>query len=387
MSLLSKEKLFYSDVYQKGFNAVVINCDKSINGNFIVVLDKTAFYPEGGGQPSDIGKIDNARVLTVFEKDGIIFHETDIPLTIGDNVYGEIDFSHRMSNMQNHSGEHIVSGIIKSRLGYDNVGFHMGSEFITIDINGTLSDQDIDEIELLANEVVFKNLDIEILFPSESDYKKMTCRSKKELSGEIRVVQIKGVDTCACCGTHVARTGEIGIIKLISHQRYKGGTRISMLCGKRALFDYSNKNKNVYKISGLLSSKPNEIAINTENMLNENSLLKYKLVEHKLKLFKCMADSTPQCEKICVFEEDLNPTELKQLCQSLCEKAAFVLVLSESSESVYKYALGSLTSDISTLGKLLNEKFDGRGGGKGIMQGSFTGCREEIEEFFYAADQ
>ena len=383
MTLLSKEKLFYIDAYQKSFDANVISCENTSGGNYIAVLNKTAFYPEGGGQPADVGKIGVADVFDVFEKDGKIYHKINMPLAVGGVVHGEIDFLRRMSNMQNHSGEHIVSGIIKSRLGYDNVGFHMGSEFITIDISGELTGPEVEEIELLANEAVYQNLDIEILFPNELEYKGMSCRSKKELTGEIRVVQIAGVDNCACCGIHVAKTGEIGIIKLISHQRYKGGSRISMLCGRRALDDYSSKNKSVYKISGLLSAKPNEVAAAAENMLTENAALKYKVVEQKLRIFEYIANSIDPCERICIFEENLTPTELKQLCQNLCERAKFALVLSsENAGPPYRYALGSLTGDIVPVGQRLNEMFNGRGGGKGIMQGSVSGNRGEIEKFF-----
>lgn len=386
MSLLSKEKLFYADAYQKSFDACVISCESTSDGNYIAVLDKTAFYPEGGGQPSDVGKVDDAMVIDVFEKSGRIYHKINMPLIVGSTVCGEVNFLQRMSNMQNHSGEHIVSGIIKSRFGYDNVGFHMGSEFITIDINGELTGQDIDEVELLANEVVFKNLDVEILFPDDLKYKEMNCRSKKDLTGEIRVIQIAGVDTCACCGLHVAKTGEIGIIKIISHQRYKGGSRISMLCGRRALDDYSSKNKSIYKISSLLSAKPNEVAVSTESLLNENSSLKYKLVEQRLRIFGYIAGSIEPCEKVCIFEENLTSVELKQLCQSLCEKAKFALVLSGENGSSYKYALGSLTGDVVPIGHRLNKTFNGRGGGKGIMQGSVSGDRGDIEKFFYKGD-
>jgi len=415
------EKLFYKDVYQTSFEGVVISCESfpeqtGRKALYQVALDKTAFYPEGGGQPSDVGKIwiprlelsyensnhplrkgvaspkhsndlisdaiNNAVVSHVFEKDGVVFHEADKPFEPGEKVNCEVDFLNRLSNMQNHSGEHIVSGIIKQKFGFDNVGFHMGKEFITIDISGELNDKDIGEIETLANETVYKNLDIDVLLPNDNDYKKMNARSKKELSGDIRVVQIEGVDTCACCGTHVRKTGEIGVIKLISHQRYKGGARISMLCGHRALLDYGTKNKIVYKISALLSAKPNEVAEAAEKMLSENERLEYKLVEQRLKLFKLIAESIAPCEKLCIFEDDLTPIELKQLCEALMQRADYVLVLSETEPFVYKYALGSLKHDIGVLGKALNEKFNGRGGGKGIIQGALSGSREGIKIFF-----
>ena len=377
-----QEKLYYADAYQKKFDAVVISCDRLSENSFVSALNRTAFYPEGGGQPSDIGKIGETRVLHVFEKNGEILHRTDGPLIVGSAVHGEIDFDERFSNMQNHSGEHVASGIIKSMLDFDNVGFHMGSEFVTIDFNGELSDRNIKEIEELANEAVYKNLDIEILFPGESEFKSMNCRSKKDLAGDVRVVRIAGVDTCACCGTHVSKTGEIGVIKLISHQRYKGGTRISMLCGKRALRDYYDKNKSIYIISGLLSAKPSDVASAAETLLSETASLKHKLARQNLRIFKLMADAVLPCDRICVFEDALSPNELRQLCLMLCEKAKFALVLS-GADSIYKYALGSLENDVSLIGKSLNEAFDGRGGGTGaLMQGSICGSRESIENFF-----
>lgn len=227
-------KLYYEDSHQKSCAAQVLECS-SAGSDWEIVLDQTVFFPEGGGQPCDKGRIGTQPVLRVREKAGIIYHRVEHPLDPGTPVECEIDWPYRFSLMQNHSGEHIVSGLIHAQYGYDNVGFHMGSERVTLDINGVLSKEELREIERKANQAVWANLPVQTKFPAQEELKRLSYRSKLELDKDVRIVQIGELDRCACCAPHVRSTGEIGLIRLLGHQSYKGGVRISMLCGEQAL--------------------------------------------------------------------------------------------------------------------------------------------------------
>ena len=226
-------KLYYDSAYIKEFEAQVLSCQEGKKG-WEITLSATAFYPEGGGQPADTGLLGNVRVTDVHEKDGQVVHYTDGPLPVGEMVRGVIDWDRRFQHMQEHSGEHLVSGLIHQRFGYDNVGFHMGTDEVTIDFNGVLEWGDLMAIEEKANGMIWENLEISAVYPEKDELDAMEYRSKKELTGAVRIVSIPGGDVCACCGTHVERTGEIGLVKFLSMIHYKGGVRISLLCGKRA---------------------------------------------------------------------------------------------------------------------------------------------------------
>ena len=234
------KKLYYDSAYIKEFEGTVLSCRKGKKA-YEAVLDQTAFYPEGGGQPTDTGILGGIRVLEVHEKNGEVIHYLEQPLTVGQTVKGVIDWENRFIHMQEHSGEHLVSGLIHAKYGYDNVGFHMGAEEVTIDFNGLIEWDDLMEIEHKANSMIWENLEIYADFPAKEELEHLDYRSKKELNGDVRIVKIPGGDICACCGTHVKRTGEIGLVKFLSMIHYKGGVRISLLCGKRAVEDYRQK--------------------------------------------------------------------------------------------------------------------------------------------------
>ena len=230
------EKLFYKDAYLKTFTAQVLDCQK-INTGYVIVLDKTAFYPEGGGQPGDFGVIGGAKVLDTHEKAGEVLHYTDIPLEPGTAVEGEINWKRRFDLMQQHSGEHIVSGLVHEKYGFENVGFHMGSDVITIDFSGVMTLEQLRGVELSANQKIWENSLVEIALYNSANLKNVAYRSKKPLEGDVRIVHFSGADTCACCGTHVARTGEIGCIRILSVQSLHEGVRVEMLSGERC-FNY-----------------------------------------------------------------------------------------------------------------------------------------------------
>ena len=380
--MLPTRRIFDEDAYITEFEAEVLSCTETEDG-FDMVLDQTAFFPEGGGQFPDKGTLNETEVLDVQEdKEGIIHHFTKTGFAPGEKITGKINWNQRFDFMQQHSGEHIFSGIAHSKFGATNVGFHLGYEETTIDLDVPLSEEQVFEIENAANKAVYKNLPIEINYPSEEELEVLPYRSKKKLSGKIRIVTVPGYDICACCGTHVNRTGEIGIIKITAFQNYKGGTRLFMLCGKRAFSDYQNKNRDLIKVTNSLSVKPNELCLAVKRL--ENEITEHKIYEAALKkeLFALKAEKLGTGEKICVFEEGMTPDELRRYCLTLSENFKIAAVFN-GTEGNYKYAVSSKTENCAAIAKEINEKFFGRGGGKPeLVQGGCSGKREEIENFF-----
>ena len=376
------EKLFYNDVRKAEFEATVISCVKN-KDRYEVVLDGTYFYPEGGGQPADHGKIDDANVFDVHDKDNEVVHYCDKEVECGNKVKAWVDMERRHRLMQQHSGEHIVSGLIHKHFGYDNVGFHMGSDCITIDFNGPLTSDDLKLVEKEANEAIYRNFDTNIFYPSPEELEKLEYRSKKALEGDVRIVNFKDCDTCACCGLHVVKSGEIGIIKITGSQNYKGGTRVTMLAGKQAWEDYAVKDSIVHGISNLLSAKPYETKEAVERLMKERNEIKEQLVAAKKQIFELKRDSLKEDETCAVFfEENMEPFELRLFTEMLLEKVPSAAVFSGNDEEGYKYAVGSTKTDMSAFIKEANKALGGRGGGRGnIMQGAFTALRDETERY------
>ncbi|WFR60085.1 alanine--tRNA ligase-related protein [Anaerocolumna sp. AGMB13025] len=383
-------QLYNQDSHLKTFKGVVLTCieqtDETLASgrSYIVTLDATAFFPEGGGQPSDKGTLEDAMVLDVKEDDGIIYHTVTAPLTVGSTVTGHIDWDRRFDLMQHHTAEHIISGIIHNSYGWDNVGFHMGSDAITVDFNGSLSEEEIRIVERKANQAVYENIPIMATVPDPEELKTLNYRSKKELTGDIRIVTIPGYDSCACCAPHVALTGEIGGIKIISSQKYKGGVRISMLCGTRALLDYNKKEKSVTEISVLLSAKPDEVKDAVKTLKAENLSLKGQLVnlQNQILTYKA-AFITEGSRDICIFDNEIGPNSLRTYGNLLIERITGICSIFTSTDGKeYKYLLASKVLDVRPLGKSLNETFNGKGGGsKEMVQGTVTGDADIIKKF------
>lgn len=376
------EKLFYQDSHRSTFTAIVQEVRPSGNG-YEIILDRTAFFPEGGGQSSDTGSLGGVSVSDVQEIDGKIIHYTDGPLVEGTEVEGCIDWTERFSKMQQHTGEHIVSGLIHKIYGYHNVGFHLGTDSVTLDFNGVVPKEKLHEIEQLANEAVAKNLPVQVLYPTDEELSKISYRSKIEIEGQVRIVVIDGYDVCACCAPHVKQTGEIGLIKLVGMQNYKGGVRISMLCGFRALEDYYQKEKNNREIAVMLSAKEYETAVEVERLQEELAMKKAKIAELERKFLEQKVETLDiSGEIVCLFEET-DPVMTRELVNLLLKKGAkMAAVFSGNEREGYRYVLGSRSLDVRKNGKLLNEAFHGRGGGKPEMvQGTVQGKREEIEVF------
>lgn len=375
-------KLYYNSAYIKEFEAQVLSCQEGKKG-WEITLSATAFYPEGGGQPADTGLLGNVRVTDVHEKDGQVVHYTDGPLPVGEMVRGVIDWDRRFQHMQEHSGEHLVSGLIHQRFGYDNVGFHMGTDEVTIDFNGVLEWGDLMAIEEKANGMIWENLEISAVYPEKDELDAMEYRSKKELTGAVRIVSIPGGDVCACCGTHVERTGEIGLVKFLSMIHYKGGVRISLLCGKRAVEDYERKRDQVQKISVLLSARPGEISRAVEKLKDEEAKLQEKLVAAYDKLIASEVRDIKEGDgDIFILEPDFEAIQLRHLVNRLLEekKGRTVLALGGAAEGSFLYVLGSRDGDMRRLSRELNGLLNGRGGGSAQMaQGTFFATKDQLQ--------
>lgn len=380
----SHMKLYEKDAYQTAFSGKVISCEKD-GERWKIVLDQTCFYPEGGGQPADRGMLGTAEVLDVQEEEGKVVHWTDRPLEEGGQVQGQIDWQRRFYFMQNHTGEHLVSGLIHKKYGYENVGFHMNEEVITIDVGGVLSQEELELIEKEANEELGKGRPIEVLYPSGEELRTLQYRSKKEIEGQVRIVRIPGCDTCACCGTHVKNTMEIGLIKFLTMQHYKTGMRVSMICGKKAFEDYEKKHKSVMEISRMLSAKPEETAEAVSRLKEENQALKQRTgqLKHLFLEAKAAAISETQ-DAIFLWEDQLEQADLSYMMKVLMKKGKNVMVLVPGKDGLIHYAAGSRQIDSRQISKVLADCFSGRGGGSAQMvQGTVKGEKSEIEKVFF----
>lgn len=378
-------QLYNQDVYTKKFTAKVLSCRKASERElYEVILDRTAFFPEGGGQYGDVGWISGIRVVDTQEKNGEIIHYTEAHLQEETTVEGELDWNIRFSRMQQHTAEHILSGLVHDRFGYQNVGFHLGDDLCTMDFNGPITKEEMEEIEQEANKAVYKNIPVQILYPSEDELKGMEYRSKIEIDGQVRIVLIPGYDQCACCATHVGSTGEIGQIKVIAMMNYKGGVRVTMVSGNRALADHEKREKDMKEISFLLSAKEDELPDAVRRLKEENENQKHQLVELSRKLIALKALQIPEGgDYQCLFETDLDQTGIRELMNRVLERNIAVCGVFLKRADQYQYVIGSRGKDIRDLGKKLNEKFHGRGGGKPAMiQGSLSGEENEIKAFF-----
>ena len=380
---MATRRLYYEDAYIRSFEAVVVSCEPR-GKRYEIVLDQTAFFPEGGGQAPDLGVLGGAKVLDVQERGDEVVHACASPLSPGETVAGEIDWDRRFALMQQHSGEHLVSGLVHERYGWNNVGFHMGADCMTIDFSGPIPPEDIPEIERAANEAVWADLPSEILLPSAEELAELHYRSKKALTGQVRLVRFPGTDLCACCGTHVRRTGEIGLIKILSCIKFREGVRIEMMCGSQALSYLSAIHAQNHEISTLLSARPMQTAAAVRRVLGERDDALYRLVAEENRRFDEIAQALDGAGDCVLFESNLSADGVRKLAVAVMERcggrcAAF----SGDDEAGYKYAVGQVDGDLRALVRQMNEALSGRGGGKPFFaQGSVSAPRADIEAFF-----
>lgn len=434
------EELYYTSAYISEFVAKVIECRKcetktnkeqtskfetsqeqanmaSGGGNsqerYEIILDKTAFFPEQGGQGSDGGVLEfedgakRAQVLHVSiseqecdskmnEGDNLdgnagnkpdkhfamIRHLVDRAIHVGTTVHGVIDFDHRFSNMQQHTGEHIFSGLVCSRFGYDNVGFHLSDSEVTMDYNGPITQEEIKEIEAKANEVIWQNLEVLCEFPEEGRLENIPYRSKKELTGDVRIVTIPGVDICACCAPHVLRTGEIGLLKVVGLQNYKGGVRVNILCGKRAM-DYLNKEHEIVsELSGMFTTASENVITAVKKLSNANSELKQELSEATSALIEAEVKEIDQSlENVVLIKKNLDSNAMRKLVNLLtADHSGFCGVFAGSTAEGYRFIVGTSNKDkdCREIANMLRIQFGAKGGGSAQMvQGSLK--TEDIE--------
>lgn len=373
------EKLYYQDSHLHNFSACVLCCEPVDNGLFRVVLDRSAFFPEGGGQRQDTGKIGGAAVVDVQERDGEIVHVCDAPLKVGETCDCSVDWEQRYRRMQNHSGEHIVSGIVHNLYGYDNVGFHMGDDCMTIDFSGELTQEQLLQVETLANEKVRENVEIRAWFPEPGQLRGIDYRSKLELTHDVRLVSIEGCDVCACCAPHVSRTGEVGIIKILDFMRHRGGMRVFLTCGMDALDSIRTYQKQITDISGLLSARREKTAEAVVRVLEDRAEQKNRIALISMENVRLRAESTPETEKSnCVFDDVLDDVARRELVNLLSEKSGIMAaVFSGNDEDGYRYIIGSRNVNLRNCAGAINHGISGRGGGTpSMIQGS---CRESAE--------
>ena len=380
---MKTNKLFYADTHLATFSAVVVDCFQGKQG-FEVELDRTAFYPEGGGQAADKGTLGGMEVLHVHEEGERVLHRMAAPLTIGETVEGVIDYAHRFDLMQQHTGEHIVSGIINSRYGWHNVGFHMGWDSITIDFDGVIPPEDLPELERLANEAIYRNIPLNIWTPSPEELPTVFYRTKRELPWPVRIVQVPGYDSCACCGLHVERTGEIGLIKLFSCVRFRSGSRIEMLCGQRC-FDFLSRSHEQNKlVSAAFSAKLMETGEAAKRM---NALLdehKRRIGELEAVIFRSIADRCAGKGDSLLMYDGLDSVGVRKLADLAAEMCGgMAAVFSGSDENGYCYCLIQKGGDLRGFNKAMISALNGRGGGKPEFQtGSVRCTRESILKHF-----
>lgn len=378
------EKLFYKDSYIKDFEATVTDCVKS-GDEYKIVLDQTAFFPEGGGQSGDTGILNKISVLDTKEENGFVYHFTKEPVEIDTKVIGTLNFEERFSKMQQHTGEHIVSGLIHSRFGYDNVGFHLGKDQVTMDFNGVFQEEELKQIEYAANEIVASNREVEIRYPDKEELDNIVYRSKIEIEGQVRIVTIPQVDVCACCAPHVRYTGEIGLIKFTDAAKYKGGTRVSMVCGFRALLDYREKESSVNKISVLLSAKPELVSDAVLRQREEIQQYKDRMVYFQnLYIEEKLSQITETDECILLFAEDLDGNGMRKFVNEGMQKTkSFCACFCGNEELGFRYVIGSSCVDVRILAKQLSMTLGGKGGGKpNMVQGSVEAGQDKIRRLF-----
>ena len=384
------EALYYIQPPVGEFTARVLSCTQEGEA-WAVTLDRTAFYPEGGGQPADRGTLGGADVLDVHEKGGQVVHRLSAPLTEGETVTGNVDLDRRLEMSQQHTGEHILSGTLHAMFGAENVGFHIGQDYLTMDTSVPISDEGLAEAEARANRVIWQDVPVEAVWHTKEELADLTYRSKKELEGPVRIVTVPGADCCACCGTHVERTGQVGMVKIIDWQNYKSGVRLFVVCGVRALRYFEAQRAEAAAIRATLSAKAGQLAEAVQRQSGELEAARYRSVQAENELFAVLAEGVQPGEAAILLRPNLGPDGLRRLCAALSERTDGLCAAFSPTENgglAYALACTAPGADLRGLCKQLNQAFAGRGGGKpGFVQGSLTGEFDAVQAFLRDAIQ
>lgn len=375
---------YYHHPDERSFDATVTGCRAYKDGLFAVTLSDTLFYPEGGGQPGDTGTLSGVRVTDTRLSGDEIIHVCEAELPVGQAVHGELDWERRFRHMQCHTGEHIFSGIAHELYGCNNVGFHLSRDCVTIDFDRVLTPEQLAEVERQTNEAVFADVPTVISYPDADTLHTLDYRSKKELTGTVRIVEAGGRDICACCGLHVARSGMVGCVKVGTQTPHRGGIRLTLLIGWDAVRDYDQKQKSVTEISHILSAKPHEVAQAVELMASRNDRYKAEVIALHEQIFRLNAALLPSDQdRLWSFAENLSPVQIRQFADILAEQTGWAAVFSEAPNGGYQYAICGHNVDVRPICKELNQALNGHGGGKpAVVQGAVQASQSEIETFF-----
>ena len=375
-------KLYYEDCHLRQFTATVTGCNAAENG-WQITLDATAFYPEGGGQACDLGTLGDARVLDVREQDDQVLHLCDTPLTVGETVRGELDWDRRFDLMQQHSGEHILSGLVNQKYGFHNTGFHVGKDVMEIDFDGVIPPEDIPMLEEQANRVIWQNLPVLCHTPDPEALAQATYRSKRALPWPVRLVQIPNTDSCACCGVHVGCTGEIGLIKILSLTKFHQGVRLELVCGKRAWQHMQQIFFQNRQISQALSAKPLETADAVKKLQDSLAAEKFRCVSLQKQVFAYIAKDYVNQKNVLHFADALEPGQVRELADAIAGVCTGFAAVFSPREGGYNYCLASREEDLRQLGKAMTTALNGRGGGKSnFQQGTVSAEESAIRNFF-----
>lgn len=376
---MKTRKLYYEDCYLRRFSARVESCEKTDKG-WEVILDATVFYPEGGGQACDLGALGNVHVLDVQERDEAIVHLCDGPLTVGETVEGEIEWKRRFDLMQQHSGEHIISGLVNKMLGHHNVGFHVGKTAMEIDFDGPITPEQLAQIEEKANEAVWQNLPIRCWVPSLQKLPDVPYRTKRQLPWPVRIVEVPGFDSCACCGVHVAYTGEIGLIKILSCVKFHKGVRLELVCGQRAYKYLGEVFEQNRQVSQAFSAQLLETGAAAKRMNEALAAEKFRSSGLEKRVFVQVAQSYVNCGKVVHFEENLTPSAVRELCCFIGAVCGDTAAVFSGEEGSYILCIMGEAAGVKALGNRLASGLNGRGGGKpGFWQGSVKATRQQLE--------
>jgi alanyl-tRNA synthetase len=368
------------------FDATVLSCEPVEDGRYAVVLDRTAFFPEGGGQYADTGKLGGVRVLDVQIEGETLFHYTDAPLCVGDSVQGELDADKRYVRMQHHTGEHILSGLIHRAYGYENVGFHLSDEEMTMDVSGPLSEAQLRELEVAANRVVWENHAVTAAYPDPTALAALSYRSKLALTENVRIVTIDGVDACACCAPHVASTAQVGIIRIAQSINYKGGMRLWVVCGERALRLWHAEHDALDAIARSFSASRDEALQSVLRLQKESGELRGELAQcrRELLLGRVRQAAAGGERHLLIFDGGSDANAMRYAAEqgaSLCSGAC--AVFSTEQDGTVRYVCIADNTPLRAVSKDLHAKLGGRGGGSDRMiQGSVPYDENAIRAFF-----
>ena len=388
---MQTKKLYENDAYLRRFTATVLSCEpladakkRTDGAAYGVILDRTAFFPEGGGQTADTGNLGNAVISDVQEIGGEIVHFADVPLPVGEELAAELNWEERFRKMQNHTGEHLISGIVHSQFGYDNVGFHLGTDGVTVDFSGVLTESELEFVEYIANRVVGENVPVTVSYPTPEECAAMEYRSKLDLTEGVRIVTIEGWDICACCAPHVSNTGAVGGIKILSCENWKGGVRIRMLCGLDARDDYQKRLDNTVRISNMLSCKQLEAADAVARLMKQSQAER----EESARLRRALLDmKTAALQKtdgnLVIFDDLLDNNSLRNLVNAGVTLCGGVCAAFQGSDADgYRYIIGSANVKLRAWAKEFNGALNGRGGGsEEMIQGTVNAKEAEIRAF------